>query len=217
MYYQLYLYYHLAQNNTSFYPSLFKAFREDPMTMWDANKSSLKFVRKVCEVAQEDLTDFFRFWGFFEPCTNLSVGGKTLTVKQSDIDATLNEISKYPKKNRGIIFIEDRVEKVPSTDYIMQAGNTRLKAGNPGQYGDLGQFTDYIAKNRTKSNYTFTQTDSKITMKGTGGVGFIVQDVSGKIIFASNSLNFSLPKNTGSLFKIYSVDADETLHECRKS
>ena len=66
MYYQLYLYFHQAQKNTSFYPELFKAFREDPMTLWkNSNNSSLKFVRKVCELAQEDLTDFFTLYGFF--------------------------------------------------------------------------------------------------------------------------------------------------------
>ena len=35
--------------------------------LWNnTNNSALKFVRKVCEVAQEDLTDFFAAWGFFE-------------------------------------------------------------------------------------------------------------------------------------------------------
>jgi hypothetical protein len=63
MYYQLYLYYHQAQKNTSFFPNLFKALREDPLVIWgNSNNSSLKFVRKVCEVAQEDLTDFFTAW-----------------------------------------------------------------------------------------------------------------------------------------------------------
>jgi hypothetical protein len=35
-----------------------------------------------------------------------------MTVTQGSIDRTLAEIAKYPKKNRTILFIEDRVEDV---------------------------------------------------------------------------------------------------------
>ena len=80
MYYQLYLYFHQAKKNTSFYPELFKALREDPLKLYsnssNGKNGSLKFVRKVCEVAQEDLSDFFRAWGFFEPVKNLKIVGK---------------------------------------------------------------------------------------------------------------------------------------------
>ncbi|MCR5765670.1 MAG: M60 family metallopeptidase, partial [Treponema sp.] len=221
MYWQLYLYYHLAQKNTSFYPEIYKVFRADPMKHWnDMNQSSLKFVRTVCQVAQEDLTDFFTIWGFFEPCTDLSVDGKTLTVLQEDIDATLAEISKYPKKNRGIIFIEDRVQKVPTSDFLTEPGNVRSNAGSDGQYGDLGQFTDYLSGILTRSSYTYVQSGSNIALEGSGGVGFEILDESGKLIFASNSRNFALPESLGNdvvqklgtKYKIYSVDADGTLH-----
>ena len=81
----------------SFYPTLFQELRKDPLELWkNTDNSSLKFVRKVCEVAQEDLTDFFTAWGFFEPC-NLTIddyGIYDLTVTQEDIDKTLEEISK---------------------------------------------------------------------------------------------------------------------------
>ena len=67
MFYSLYLYYHQAQKNTSFYPELFKALRKDKIVPYSSNtnNSGLKFVRKVCEIAQEDLTDFFTVYGFF--------------------------------------------------------------------------------------------------------------------------------------------------------
>ena len=73
MYWQLYLYYHLAQKNTAFFPTLFNKLRKDPLTLYSSNTGCLKFVRKVCEVAQEDLTDFFTIWGFFEPLNNYIV------------------------------------------------------------------------------------------------------------------------------------------------
>ncbi len=220
MYYQLYLYYHQAQKNTSFYPTLFKALREDPLTLWsNSNNSNLKFVRKVCEVAQEDLTDFFAAWGFFEPFNNMSIedyGAHTLTVLQSDINKTLAEISKYPK-NRTILFIEDRADYVLTTDFLTTAGKKRRDSDLVGQCGDLGQFTDYMSETIEPSSYTYLQSDSIYAMSGTGGVGFLVLDENEKMLYASNSLKFCIPRSVGDQFTIYSVDADGTLHEVTKS
>ena len=230
MYWQLYLYYHLAQKNTSFYPELFKAFRADPMKLWtDSNRSSLKFVRKVCEIAQEDLTDFFTIWGLLEPCEiyvdDYSSG--IIRVSQEDVDAAIAEISKYPKKNREILFIEDRVQKVPQTNYLIQTepGNERKNAGSKGKYGDLGQFSDYLSENFVRSSYTYVHSGTSVAMEGTGGVGFLIYDDKGKLVFGSNSRNFTLPeslgedaaKNLGTKYKIYSVDADGTLHKVNSS
>lgn len=230
MYWQLYLYYHLAQKNTSFYPELFKAFREDPMKLWtDSNRSSLKFVRKVCEVAQEDLTDFFTIWGLLEPCEiyvdDYSSG--IIRVSQEDVDAAIAEISKYPKKNREILFIEDRVQKVPQTNYLIKTepGNERKNAGSKGKYGDLGQFSDYLSENFVRSSYTYVQSGISVAMEGSGGVGFLIYDDKSKPVFGSNSRNFTLPeslgedaaKNLGTKYKIYSVDADGTLHKVNSS
>lgn len=215
MYYQLYLYYHQAGHNTSFYPTLFNEFRADPMKHWDdANQSSLKFVKKVCQVAGEDLTDFFTAWGFFEPCDNLLIGEKNYTVLQKDIDATKEEISRYAKKNRGIMFIEDRVIPVPTTDFIVEAGNVRSNAGSPGKYGDLGQFSDFVQGAETVSYYGYIRSENKIAMEGSGGVGFVLRDSSGKLLYGSNSYCFTLPENIGD-FTVYSVDADGSEHLAR--
>ena len=215
MYYQLYLYYHLAQKNTSFYPELFKALRNDPLTPYkDTNNSSLKFVRKVCEIVQEDLTDFFTAWGFFEPC-DLDVndyGIHHVTVTKKNIDATKAEISKYPK-NRSILFIEDRAKYVLTTDFLTTAGKKRRNSEQVGKCGDLGQFTDYLPEEAQPSEYSYHQSDSIIAMTGTGGVGFLVLDSQDNMLYASNSYCFDIPSSVGSDYTIYSVDADGTLHE----
>jgi hypothetical protein len=216
MFYQLYLYYHQAQMNTSFYPELFKALRDDPLELWNnTNNSGLKFVRKVCEVAQEDLTEFFDAWGFFEPCrlTIDDYGTRSMTVNQSDIDITLDEISKYPKKNRQILFIEDRVDYVLTTDFLTTAGNKRRDSDKVGQCGDLGQFTEYLPGGSEPSNYTYLQSDSLFAMLGTGGIGFMVRNSEGKMLYASNAKNFCLPTIVGDDYTIYSVDVDGSLHE----
>ena len=222
MYWQLYLYYHLAQKNTSFYPTLFKTLREDPLTLFSSNTGCLKFVRKVCEVAQEDLTDFFRFWGFFEPLSNYTVndyGTYSLTVLQSDIDKTLAEISKYPTKNREILFIEDRADYVLTTEFLTTAGQKRRESNQVGQCGDVGQFTDYLPGVCTPSAYTYLQADSLYALEGKGGLGFMALDESGNLMYAANAKNFCIPSSTlhSSPFTLYSLDADGSLHEISKA
>ncbi|MBO4730887.1 MAG: leucine-rich repeat protein [Bacteroidaceae bacterium] len=220
MYYQLYLYYHQARRNTAFYPTLFKELRDDPLTIWnDSYNSSLKFVRKVCEVAQEDLTDFFTAYGFFEPFNNLAIedyGAHTMTVKQTDINRTLLEISKYPVKNREIMFVEDRVDYVPATDMLLnKAGEKRRDSDLVGLCGDLGQYTDLMEDAEVKpGNYTFVQSDSLYHVDGEGGVGILVlSNQNGKMVYASNAKTFCIPSCVTRDFTMYSLDHDGTLRE----
>ena len=217
MYYQLYLYYHLGQRNTSFFPELFKELRKDPLTdhYKNTNNSSLKFVRKVCEIAQEDLTDFFEAWGFFKTCNNLKIsdyGNYTMTVKISDINRTKATIAKYARKNREILFVEDRVDYVPREGYFALPGKERRDSHLVGQCGDLGQFTDYQPGAKVEpSSYTCIQSDSLYVMNGTGGVGFIMLSPDEKLRYASNTLKFCIPSRVENDYTIYSVDADGTL------
>lgn len=224
MYYQLYLYFHQAKKNTSFYPELFKALREDPLKLYNTASSygrngSLKFVRKACEIAQEDLSDFFRAWGFFEPVKNLKIedyGNYTMTVSQANIDKTIEEISKYPK-NRTLLFVEDRVDHVLRNGLFSNEGEKRNGSDAIGKNGDLGQFTDFFPGACEPSSYTYTQSDSLYSMKGSGGIGFLMLDKDSNFVYASNSLNFYIPSSITTEFTIYSVDADGTLHEAIKT
>ena len=226
MYYQLYLYYHQAKKNTSFYPNLFKALREDPMKLYNYSSNygrdgSLKFVRKACEVAQEDLTDFFKAWGLLTPVKNLAIedyGNYTMTVSQNNIDKTIAEISKYPK-NRTILFVEDRVDHVLRNGLFSNEGEKRNGHEKIGQFGDLGQFTDFHpgGKGYEPSYYTYTQSDSLYKMTGSGGIGFIMLDKDSNLVYAANSLSFCIPSSITTEFTIYSIDADGTLHEVEKA
>ena len=223
MYWNLYLYYHLAQKNTSFYPELFKALRSDPLTLYNSannNNGGLKFVRKVCEVAQEDLTDFFTIWGFFEPVKSTTIedyGNHSLAVTAAGIRSTKNNIAKYEKKNREIIFVEDRADYVLSTGFLQAAGKKRNGSDAVGQYGDLGQFTSYWPDNFEASEYTFLQSDSLYAMDGTGGLGFLMLDAEGGFKYASNARNVCIPTSIGRDFTIYSCDADGSLGEVKKT
>ena len=107
MYYQLYLYYHAAGNKPDFFPTLFKLLREDPLVLTgNCGKEDAPFnvenmgdggcflhiYKKCCEAAQEDLTEFFRTWGFFVPFENMFFGDYTnrrQTLTQAQIDAAI--------------------------------------------------------------------------------------------------------------------------------
>ena len=216
MYWQLYLYYHLAQKNTSFYPTLFNALRDDPLERYQSNTGCLKFVRKVCEIVGEDLTDFFRVWGFFEPLTNYIVndyGAHSMTVTQADIDNTLAEIAQYPTKNREILFIEDRVDYVLTTGFLTTAGKKRRESEKVGQCGEVGQFTDYLPGACAPSEYTYLRADSLYALEGEGGLGFIALDANDNLKFVGNAKHLCIPTSIGDDFTLYSYDADGSLHE----
>ena len=224
MYYSLYLYYHQAQKNTSFYPELFKALRKDKIAPYgsNTNNSGLKFVRKVCEVAQEDLTDFFTVYGFFEPATNRYLecyGDHWVTNRLTDINSTKRKIAQYGKKNRQIIFVEDRVENVPTTGFVTTAGKERWYRNEEklGQCGDVGQFSSYLPDTSIPASYVYMQADSIYAMEGTGGVGFLALDKDSTIMYASNAKNFCIPRSIGRNFTLYAIDADGTLHEVTKT
>lgn len=220
MYYQLYLYFHQARKNTAFFPTLFQELRKSPLTLYQStnnNNGSLKFVRTVCKVAQQDLTDFFRAYGFFEAGKfEIDDYGKhTITVRQTDINKTLAEIAQYPTKNREILFIDDRISDVPAYGFPTTPGQKRRESEKIGKYGDLGQFTDFMTT--TPSSYTYAQADSLYYMKGTGGVGFVVLDNEGQLLYGSNKYAMCIPSSIGKDFTIYSIDSDGTLHPTQKN
>ncbi|MBQ0089573.1 MAG: leucine-rich repeat protein, partial [Prevotellaceae bacterium] len=221
MYYQLFLYYHMARKNTSFYPNLFKALREDPLALWKSpNQGVLKFAEKACEIAQEDLTDFFRAWGFFEPVDNVKIsdyGTYYMTVTQEEIDATLAKLAKYPKKNTEILFIEDRVTPLKTTGFLTTPGLDRKESAAPGEYANMGQFTDYQGT-PSRGEYNYIQSDTLFAAIGKGGVGFIVKDKDDKIIYGSNTYSFCVPTSLlDENISIYSIDADGMTHKLEKA
>ena len=196
------------------------------MKLYESNNGCLKFVRKVCEIVQEDLTDFFRVWGFFEPLTNYTVndyGAHSMTVSQADIDRTLAEIAQYPVKNREILFIEDRADYVPTTDFLTTAGRHRRESERVGQCGDVGQYTSYLPGACLPSQYTYLQADSLYALSGEGGLGILLLDDFGNLKYAANAKHFCIPSSIAESqmsianSQFVSLDADGSLHEIRRA
>ena len=228
MYYNLFLYYHIGGKKKDFYPTFVKSLREDPMDFsrdgvqyshpeWGApsgghhraTKTWIKFYKKACEAAQEDLTEYFRLWGFFVPCDKLYLGDYTsyaVSLTQKEIDDAIAEVkSKGYPENLQIMFVEDRQIPRERTDIWAKdaTGDRRFKPTNweawyteeqlKAEYGDVGDILTYIDGSANTSEYIYVRSANKIYMKGHGGVGFIVYDKDGNSIYMSNRFNFTIP------------------------
>lgn len=221
MYWQLYLYYHEAQRKTDFYPTLFESLRNDGMNL-NSGQCFLKFYQKACDAAGEDLTEFFRGWGFFEPFNNQVFGdytSRTLTLTQAEIDAAIAAVkAKKYEENTAIMFIEDRIEQPYRFD-TWANGTTDPRAVQGyavGKCGELGSVNDYApGATPTAANYSSYALDGNtLTMNGTGGAGFLVYDTDGNLVAFSNSKSFTISDDAvASGFTVKVVNADNTSEE----
>ena len=241
MYYNLFLYYHIGGKKKDFYPTFVKSLREDPMNFsadkWidgvghhRATKTWIHMYKKACEAAQEDLTEYFRMWGFFVPCKEVHFGDYTnyyVSLTQKEIDDAIAEVKAkgYPE-NLQIMFVEDRQIPRERTDIWAHTatGTKKYKPTNweewwteaqlKKEYGDVGDILTYIDGSANTSKYTYVQSGNKITMKGKGGVGFIVYDKNGNNSYMSNRFNFEIPMELASDgFTIKVINADGTSSE----
>ena len=217
-YFQLWLYFHLMEHNTSFYPQLFDKFRETPMTRSSnpQNPGSgltdyLRFAKFACDVAQADLSEFFQFWGFFVPLKNYEVGDYSnsyFTTTQEEIDQTIAYMQQYPKKLGNILFIDERIEKYPADYPGMPEGTMRLATtrgatpGNASEVGKTGMFTMFVDD---PEYVQYTCNSSPVTGKvviseasGKGAVGFKVYNANHKLVNVYNTYVFTLPQEVRS-------------------
>lgn len=205
MWWQLYLYFHMAGHDTEFYPKLFALLREDGLdtspTHVQGDKDILHFAEKCCEAANMDLTNFFRVWGFFRPIhqrTDKEAAQRDLTVTQAMIDKTLAKMASYNRKAPAIEFIEDRIEPISRTDG--NTGNKQKSDYGVGQCGDVGQYTYYVAGNIPEATgYSYTKIGKDIIIeKGSGAVGFKVYNGKGEYMAMSNKFKFTIPEELAS-------------------
>lgn len=195
MYYKLWLYYHLVGHNTAFAPTLVEMLRQDPMTI-EYNQagatSLLHFYKKVCDAAQEDLTDFFRAYGFLEVMDHRYVGDYSsaeYTQTQEDIDAAIAYVkAKNYRANVEILFINDYTT---DENYVRHDGTTERLLWDGNTYSDLGSFQAYESGSTANGTYTMTAANGQVTMSGaTGGVGFVIRDAEGNLLAFSSDYTF---------------------------
>ncbi len=213
MFFKLYLYYQVEGYKPDFYPALFRALRKDPMSRvkgsesnpTPASKDFLKFAVKCCEVSGDDLSEFFRAFGFFVPFETRMIddyGNFYTYCTQEMIDDALAEMHKYPKPKGNILFIENHVKHEPATDHdgnflYNEDGSQVLRTDYNdedavGKCGDVGSYSDY-EPGKYADGYTYTKSGYTITMKGSGAVGFKVYDEDDNLIYFANTNKFTIP------------------------
>lgn len=233
MFFQLYLYFHVMHNDDTFLPRLFKALRQDPINPqgagWDNSLVSgdnvggyrsngredyLKFAKKVCDVAQADLSEFFEAYGMFIPVENYFVGDYSnyfVTTTQKDIDEAKAYMKKYPKKLGNIMFIDDHIatnqeanannkfEAVPAADG-KKVNCCTYSGSKMGSAGDTGFYQEYTDKYQN-DGYYYTQrlvSPYTVTIRGKGAMGYKIYDMDGNLVMLSNTNQFDMSKD---LFK----------------
>ncbi|MBR4312943.1 MAG: Ig-like domain-containing protein [Bacteroidaceae bacterium] len=242
-YYRLWLYYHRVGNNTQFFPRLFELIRQKPMErsygsgsemqrnektgemeevgfqLTNGYKSYLHFYQLCCEAAQEDLTEFFRAYGCFEPVNGVFQGDYTNSkyyTTQQEIDKAIAEVKAkgYPVNNK-VLFINDCTKGVT----YGHDGKTRRSYWDSetgrGENGEVGLYVDYLKGTPITGEYVYSLVNLKLTVEGgQGAVGFAVYDKEGAIRAFSNNHTFSLNKETANMLRsgeatLYAVAATD--------
>ena len=202
MYFQLFLYFHAAGKDTTFYPRLFEKLRYDRLRGWntgaqdvldengyyigsmDAKYDQLKFAEACCEVAQMDLSEFFEAWGFFIPMKNAFVGDyghHYVYLHQASIDSSRAKMQQYEKKGGQIMFLEDRVrpskKKVsPFSDGTGYRADYSDEVPVGTNVGLFGQWEDLLDESVKAQGYFYAVSKGKVLIKeaegASGALGF---------------------------------------------
>lgn len=215
MYWQLWLYYVELGHKPNFFKDLFAKFRENPINFSNAKTDYLRFAQYCSEIAQEDLTEFFDFYGFFNKVGNnvtykynddfydKAYGGATINISQEDIDACKAAMAKFEKKNTNLIFIDERIRKTPATYEGHKEGEMRwgtiggMDPGDNRVFGDVGHYEDFGTAEKTGTTaapQSVLLDGRTVRIQGTGAVGYKVYDDKGKLVMVANANDFLIPE-----------------------
>ena len=211
MFFQLYLYFHAAGKDTTFYPRLFEALRHDRISKgyqdsnWayhtSATEDQLKFAEKCCEIAQMDLSEFFEAWGFFETMNEEVVGDYgtyIVSLSKEEADASRARMQQYEKKGGHLMFIEDRIKKSKREDGVQGYRIDFSEEYAIGNMGKTGQWGDYIDESVKAQGYYYSKSMNAITIKeaadANGALGFKLYNAqTGELLDFNNELKLKVP------------------------
>ena len=222
MFFQLYLYFHVQKHNEQFLPDLFRTMRKSPINK-SLNRGAydyLHLAKKICDVAQADLSEFFEAYGMFIPCTKVHVSDYAeydVNTSQADIDAARRYMQKYERKLGNIMFIDDHImpmkpanpdnifEGVPATTSGVRVNNmdqhnevSEYRSLPVGESGDYELFTP-DAPNAVDDYYTLSANGKTIVFHGTGYAGHKFYDALGNLVWATNARTVALPASVLSM------------------
>lgn len=198
MHWQLWNYYHRCGYKTDFWPQMFKALRETRIVESDPGAGQLLFAKTACKVANEDLTDFFEIWGFFEPVDNVTYeqyGTWNYNVTSSMISEAKAYMAQFPKANHAFYYLEDRKEGDEGLDV---------------KPGDVGHYEQFKNNQKITKTITCSRSGQNVSIKnGDEAVAFELY-LNDKLIYFSNLFNFTVPSSIylNDNVKVYAVQAD---------
>lgn len=223
MYYRLWLYYHLAGNNTQFYPRLMENLRREPLEKgYNVGPGGLlRFYKHCCVAAGEDLTEFFRAHGLLSVMTDRLVGDYSNSVynqSQEQIDAAIAEV-----KDRGLpeniapLFISDATPDVTyghdgTTQRSYWDGNNTISGNN----AEVGSYIDFIDSEPIGTAPTLTIEGTTVTIDNLDGVGIAIFNEKGEIVGFSTKSTFELSEECAALLAsgeavVKAVNADKSM------
>ena len=211
MYYRLWLYYHRAGNDTQFYPKLFELLRHNPMSggYYQQGKTTiLHFYQMCCEAAQEDLTEFFRAYGFFRVMSSRFVGdysNSEYTQSQADIDAAIAAVKAkgYPVNNKPLFINDCTPEATYSHDGKTQRSYWDGGSTTNGSNAQVGSYVLFATPDTTiTGKYVYALVDNKVTLSGgNGAAGFAIYNKKGEILAFANHHSFTINDEVLSLVR----------------
>lgn len=197
MNWQLWNYYYRCGYKTNFWPTLFKLLRETRIVESDPGAGQLLFAKMACKAANEDLSDFFEMWGFFEEVdTEIEQYGDWHYVVTADmIRQAKAYMSQFPKPKHAFYYLEDR------------------KNGDVGienyQVGDVGYYLQFKNDVKITQAISYSLLDRIVTIKnGSEAVAFEIKKDK-ELLFFSNFYTFTVPESVALTdATVYAVQAN---------
>ena len=197
MNWQLWNYYHRCGYKKDFWQTLFKLLREDRIVESDPGAAQLKFAMKASQAANENLTDFFEMWGFFEPvdATIEQYGTWNYRVTETMIKEAKDFMAQFPAPKHAFYYLEDRKNgDVGIGDY---------------KVGDVGYYTRFQDDVKITKEVGYSLSGQQVSITdGDEAVAFEVRK-DGQLLYFSNFFQFTVPSTIpldGAA--VYAVQAD---------
>ena len=197
MNWQLWNYYHRCGYKKDFWQTLFKLLREDRIVESDPGAAQLKFAMKASQAANENLTDFFEMWGFFEPvdATIEQYGTWNYRVTEAMIKEAKDYMAQFPAPKHAFYYLEDRKNgDVGIGDY---------------KVGDVGYYTRFQDDVKITKEVGYSLSGQQVSITdGDEAVAFEVRK-DGQLLYFSNFFQFTVPSTIpldGAA--VYAVQAD---------
>ena len=131
-FWQLKLYFHDVKGNNDFYKDVYEYLRTHT-DIKEPGLQQLNFVKIVCEVGQEDMTEFFESWGFLTPI-DLDIddyGVAKFQVTQAQIDLVKSEIAamNLAKPKLNVKYLTDNLIQTYKNNQSIVVNSSRV-SGN---------------------------------------------------------------------------------------